>query len=327
MMRRRLAAGIGVVILIVIVIAIGAAVKSSKASALQEYNREVDKIGHVSQEHISKSFFSALEGATSKEQLDIENKVDELRTQAEGLSSRASALGVPGSMVEAQRNLLLALDLRSEALAKIARLVRTAAGDQAGNSNTQIAGDMEIFLASDVLWSQRIAPLIDEALKAGGEGAAKAQVSRFLPDLGWLDAETVLARISGKGSSAEEAVGAGTHGDQLLGVTVGETTLEEEPAVNSISGGANPTFTVSVQDSGENTETNVKVEVTVSNGGKKVTASHSIDTIEAGQTVNVDIPVTGVPLGVASKVFVKIDPVSGEENTENNEASYNAVFE
>lgn len=327
MMRRRVAAAIGVVILIVIVIAIAAAVKSSKASALQEYNREVGRIGRISQQHISKSFFSALEGATSKEQLDIENKVDELRTQAEGLAGRAAALSVPGSMAEAQRNLLLALDLRSEALEKVAGLVRAAAGNQGNSANTQIAGDMEIFLASDVLWSQRVAPLIDEALKAGGAGAVRAQVSRFLPDLGWLDAETVLARISGSGSSEEEAVGAGTHGDQLLGVTVGETTLEEEPALNHVSDGANPTFTVTVQDSGENTETNVKVGVTVSNGGKKVTASHSIDKIEAGQSVNVDIPVAGVPLGLASKVIVKVNPVPGEENLENNEASYQVVFE
>lgn len=327
MVRRRMAAGIGVVILIVIVIAIASAVKGSKASALQEYNREVGRIGRASQQQISKGFFSALSDATSKEQLDIANKVDGLRSEAETLATKAAALGVPSSAAEAQRNLLLALDLRSEALAKIASLVQSASGEQASKANSQIAGDMEIFLASDVIWSQRVAPLIDEALSAGGAGGTKAQVSRFLPDLGWLDAETVAERISGKASSTGGAVGAGTHGDQLLGVTVGETALEAEPTVNQITGGANPTFTVSVEDSGENTETNVKVSVTVVNGGRKVAASHTIDRIEAGKTLNVDIPVAGVPLGVTSKVVAKVAAVPGEENLENNEASYLATFE
>ena len=71
-------------------------------------------------------------------------------------------------MSGAQRDLLLALDFRTEGVAKVASLVRTALGGQAKQASTLIAGDMEIFLASDVIYSQRVAPLIQQTLTSNG---------------------------------------------------------------------------------------------------------------------------------------------------------------
>ena len=76
---------------------------------------------------------------------------------------------------------------------------------------------------------------------------------------------------------------------------MGTTTLEPEPTINHISGGGNPTFTVTVENDGEFTETNVKVDVTVTAGGKQYKASQVINKTEPGKKVNVEIPVTGDP--------------------------------
>ena len=48
----------------------------------------------------------------------------------------------------------------------------------------------------------------------------------------------------------------------------------------------------------------MKVDLTVTAGGKQIKASHVINKTEPGKTVNVEIPVPGVPLGVAAKVEV-----------------------
>ena len=53
-------------------------------------------------------------------------------------------------MSGAQRALLLALDLRVEGITKIAALLPAALGGQSKQAAPKIAGDMEIFLASDV---------------------------------------------------------------------------------------------------------------------------------------------------------------------------------
>ena len=39
-----------------------------------------------------------------------------------------------------------------------------------------------------------------------------------------------------------------------------------------------------------------------------------------------DIPVTGVALGAASRVDVNIEPVPGESDTENNKGTYLVIF-
>lgn len=327
MVRRRVAAGIAVVLVIVIIIAIAGAAKGGESSSLEEYRRQLHSIGQESEQGISKSFFAALEGATGREQIKTSTKLDSARQNAEKLAERAEGLSVPGSMAEAQRNVVLSLRLRSEGVAKIASLMESAASGKLESVSGQIAGDMQNLLASDVVWSQRVVPLADEALKAGGVGGAKVSGSRFLPDLGWLESSTAVSRIGGSGSTENGTLAAGTHGDALVGVSVGGAALEAQPAVNHISEGANPTFTVSVEDSGESTETGVKVTVTVLAGGKSTSASHTIDKIEAGKTLNVAIPVTGVETGVEAKVEAKVGKVPGEENLENNEATYLAIFE
>jgi hypothetical protein len=209
----------------------------------------------------------------------------------------------------------------------VAALVPTALGGQGKQAVAKIAGDMEIFLASDVLYSQRVAPLIQQSLDSGGVKGLTTAPSRSLPNIGWLEATTVEARITGKSTATQsKETTSGTHGSSLTGASVGANTLAPEPTLNHVSGGTNPTFTVNVENGGESAETNVKGNVVVTAGGKQFKASHTIEKIEPGKTVSVDIPVTGVPLGAAAKVEIEVEKVPGETNTENNKGTFLAVF-
>jgi hypothetical protein len=328
MVRRRIAAGVGVVLLIVIALVVNGCLKSGREAALKEYNSDAGQLVQESDQQVSRPLFETLAGASGKSPLDVSNEVNQLRLVAQGQATHAKGLSVPGEMEGAQRNLLLALDLRAEGLAKIAELVRTALGGQGKQASTYIAGAMEMFLASDVIWSQRVAPLIQQTLVAGGIHGASTAGTQFLPNLGWLEPSTVSARLSGQpvGSSQSSQITPGTHGSALIGVSVGSTALEPQPALNHLAGGANPAFTVKVEDSGSNPETDVKVEVTVSASGKQYKASRVIEKTEPGATVDVDIPVEGVPQGIATTVSVYILPVPGETNVENNKGSYLAIF-
>jgi hypothetical protein len=327
MVRRRIAAGVGVVLLIVIVLVVNGCLKRGKVQALENYNTSVNQIGQDSQTEVARPLFSALLGAAGKSALEVEGQVNPLRQKAEELAKQAAALSVPSDMTAAQRNLLLALDMREEGVAKVATSMREALGSQAQQASTNIAGAMEIFLASDVIYSQRVVPLIQETLASGGVTGQTTSASRFLPNLGWLEAKTVQARVAGQAStSSGGAVTPGTHGSALLGVSVGTNKLEPSPSINHVSGGTNPTFTVMVEDAGSNTETDVKVEVSVTAEDKTLTKSQVIDKTEPGSTYNVNIPVNGVALGPASRVTVYVEPVPGETNLENNKGTYLAIF-
>jgi hypothetical protein len=327
MVRRRVAAGAAIVVLIVIVLVINGLLKSEKQQSLKTYNREVSTLAQESDNQVSHPLFVALTASSSKSALDVEQQIDELRAEAQTLASRAKALSVPGEMVSAQRDLLLALDLRVEGMTKVAALVPTALGGQAKQAAAKIAGDMEIFLASDVIYSQRAAPLIQQTLAANGITGLTTSSTRFLPNVGWLEAATVLSRMTGQAAgSSSSGLAPGTHGSALIGVSVGSTELQPEPTLNHIAASANPTFTVIVEDSGENAETDVKVEVTVTAGGKQYKSSHVINSAQPGSKYNVEVTVNGVPQGVAAKVEANILPVPGEANVENNKGTYLAIF-
>jgi hypothetical protein len=330
MVRRRIAAGVGVVLLIVIVLLINGCLKSGKEEALKQYNREAGALVSESDEQVAHPLFAGLAGASGEPPLNVEQKINELRDVAQHQAEQAKRLSVPGEMGAAQHNFTLVLNLREEALGKIAPLVRQALGGQGKQASTLIAGAMQMFLASDVIYSQRVAPLIQQELAGDGIHDLSTASSQFLPNLGWLEPGTVEERLTGKSSSAAKSgqVAPGTHGSALKGVSVGSTTLEPESTgtVNHLNGGSKPVFTVMVEDSGSNSETDVKVEVTVTAGGKQFKASRTIPKTEPGVTTNVSVPVEGVPAGAAARVAVYVLPVPGETNLENNKGAYLAVF-
>jgi hypothetical protein len=330
MQRRLIAVGIGVVLLILIIVLVSGCLKGEKQTALKEYNRSAGQIAHESDETVTGPLFSALAGAGSKSALNVEVQIDQLRIQAQTLVSHTKGLSVPSEMAGAQANLLQTQEFRAEAVTKIAALVPTAlgGGGQSKEAVTKIAGDNEIFLASDVVYSQRVAPLIGQALSAAGVTGVSTATSHALPNLGWLDPNTVQSRITGQSATSPTApVQPGNHGSALKEVSVGTNKLEAEPTINHITGGSNPTFTAAVENSGEFEEHNVKVDVTVTAEGKQFKASHVIEKTEPGKSVNVDIPVAGVPIGVAAKIEVNVEGVPGENDLENNKGVFLAAFE
>lgn len=327
MVRRRVAAGVAVVLVILIVLLVGACKKSAEQQSLKDYNHNVSALASEFDETVAHPLFAALVGASAKSAVGVEVQVDQLRSQAQAIATRAKGLNVPGDMVPAQRDLLLALNLRVEALTKLAGALPSALGGQAPQASAKIAGDMEILLASDVIFSQRVVPLIQQTLAAHGIHELSTTTSRVVPNIGWLEPTVVLSRITGQNpAGSSTGIAPGTHGTALTSVSVGANSLEREPTLNHISGGGSPTFTVTVEDTGSNSETNVKSDVSVTAAGKQFKASHVINQIAPGAKVNVEIPVTGIPTGVAAKIEVNVEPVPGETETENNKATYLAIF-
>jgi hypothetical protein len=328
MVRRRWAAGVGVVLLIVIVLLINGCLKNEKQQSLKTYNREVSALARESDAQVSHPLFVALAGAAGKSALDVEQQVDELLTQAQSIAAHAKTLSVPGEMASAQRDLLLALDLRVEGMTKLAAVLPSALGGQAKQASAKIAGDMEMFLASDVIYSQRVAPLVQQTLASGGISGLTTTSTRFLPNVGWLEASTVAARIAGESASSSSSSQAlsGHHGSALIATSVGTTKLEPEPTINHIAGGGSPTLTVTVEDAGEFDETDVKVDVTVTAAGKQYKSSHLIDKTEPGKQSTVEIPITGLPVGQPAKIEVQVEPVPGETNHEGTKGVYLAIF-
>ena len=151
--------------LIIIVLGFKGCLDSRKERALKDYSRDASAIVTDSNDQVSKPFFELLQSGKSTGN-DLQVQVNQVRLTAEEDAKRARELSVPGEMTPAQQNLLLVLDLRAQALTRIAEKLTAAQGrgPQAEQATNEIAGQMQMFLASDVVYSQRAAPLIVQAL-------------------------------------------------------------------------------------------------------------------------------------------------------------------
>jgi hypothetical protein len=330
MVRRAVALAAGVLLLIVLALVVNSCLDSRRTNALKDYNSEIGAIVSESDSQVGKPFFTLLSQGGESPQ-DLQTAINGYRVTAEQQLDRAERLSVPDDMKGAHHSVLVALELRSDGLAAVAENVSTALGDRgeaADQAISQIAGQMQAFLSSDVLWQARVVPLIKKHLDDASVGGQRIAESRFLPDISWLQEGTVADRlgqqISG-GSSTDGAPAPGLHGNGLVSVAAGDITLQ--PGVANRIPATTDAFLVSFANQGENDEFEVKVRLEIKGGGKTITAERTVDEIRQGQTAEVALPLDETPpVGQAVTITVEVLPVPGEEKTDNNSQTYQAIF-
>ncbi len=333
LIRRAIAALVGLLLLILLVLLIDSCRDSARENALRDYTRDITDVGQQSTD-VARDLFTVL-GRENVTPVDQQTQINQLRVRADRLADRARGLDVPDAMRQAQLGALLSLDLRAGATGRVAERLPAARGDQEGaaeEATTQIAGQMQAFSASDVLWSQRVVPFVRQALDDAEIGGQRVAGSQSLPELGWLEPATVAQRIGGTagaaGTASDEDVAPGRHGHGLSGVTVGDVQLQPQPATNRVPLAAGLNFSVAFENQGDNDETGVRVRVTVRPPtGDPISATRTVDQTAAGATVTAPVRLAEEPpTGSSVTVEVEVLRVRGEENVENNSQEYLVLF-
>jgi hypothetical protein len=195
---------------------------------------------------------------------------------------------------------------------------------------TDIAGQMQVFLASDVIYETRVVPFIRAGLDKRQIGAQKIASSRFLPSQTWLNPTTIATQLDQQlttgGTTAGEPTGPGLHGTVLDSTTYNGTTLQPGTA-NRLTYEPGKDFVVKFTNGGENDEFQVKVTVRIKAGAQTTTLTTTVDKIAQGTSAEAQLPLDKTPpLDAASTVSVQITPVPGEKKTDNNKSDYQALF-
>src|SRR5215218_9507216 len=332
LVRQAVAIGFLVLFLIFLFVVVRSCANSRKENSLKDYNREVSSIVHESDTQVGQPFFQLLGQAGSESPQDLQTNISGYRVQQEALLKQARNLSVPDAMKGAQQSLLVALEFRRDGLAFIAGKIRAALGDEGEAANaaiSQIAGQMQEFLASDVLYKARVAPLIKQALDDEEIGGQRIATSQFLPGIEWLSEQTIAStldqQLTGGGRRSGQPA-PGLHGTGLESVSVGDTKLQPD-APNRVPASADTTFVVRFTNQGENDEFDVKVTLTVEGGDKPIKVSRTIDTVARGATAEASLALgQKPPTGAAVTVNVVVAKVPGEQKTDNNKASYDVLF-
>jgi hypothetical protein len=335
LMTRRIVAGaIGVLIIVLLAIVINSCRNSQKENSLKDYNREVSTIAQDSARQVGSQFFALLGQNSGQQPQDLQSAISSFRVQAEQQREQAAGLDVPGDMKGAQQNLLIALEMRRDGLDYIASRVRSALGDSgavADQAINQIAGQMQVFLASDVIYATRVVPFIRSALDRNEIGGQTVAPSRFMPNQSWLSPQTVAGALdqqlsSGGSGASGQPTGPGLHGTGLQSTAYGDTTLQPD-VTNRLTYTPGQDFVVSFTNQGDNDEFDIKVTVRIAAGSRQVSASTTVPKVAQGETAEAHVTLNQTPpIGSAAQIHVQVGAVPGEKKLDNNRSDYPALF-
>ena len=329
MVRRSIAAGAGLLVLILLVVGVRGCLDARKEQAFKDYVRDVGALVQESGQQ-SEGLFRLL-SSNDQGDVDVINSLNMLRQQSQALVDRARITDHPDEFGQAQRYLVETLELRRDGVAGVADALPAATAPQQDRrqGTRRIAVQMQLFLASDVVYRQRMVPSLRGPLAEKGLGEEAVRRSEFLPNVDWLQPDTVADRVGklgGAGRPGKAKAAPGLHGNGLGSVTLGGQAL-------SPGGSASVRLTddlkldAQITNQGENTETDVTVSVTIGKGDDAINFEEPLEEIAAGETKTVTIPIAErPPTGQNVPIAVAVEAVPGEEMTDNNKAEFSAIF-
>ncbi len=322
MLRRLLALGGALVVLILVVLGVKGCLDARARSALSDYASNVEQIVNETSQ-TSKAFFGKLEEPGNLSVTEFSDQVQTDRNAIDALLGRVEALGAPGEMSSAQKSLEIVYELRASAMDTIASKMKTALGEAGAQQATAaITRQMQKLLASDVTYEAVTRPEINGTLEDNGIEDHKVPKSTFVPDgTKWLDEAEVSKALGQVSGSTAGTVTEGTHGLGLVAVRIGESELVPE-TLNSVVVEGTPEIEVEVENQGESTENGITVVVTA-NGHE---TTEEISSLEVGVAETAVVPLTPAPKG-ETELEIEVEPVPGEEFTDNNKATYIVNFE
>ncbi|MFT4049219.1 MAG: CARDB domain-containing protein [Solirubrobacterales bacterium] len=328
MQRRAIAGGVIVLFLILVLLLAKGCQSSRQTNAIKEFVKQTNSIVTQSNQ-TSKDFFAMLNDPGDASATDIETSVNVQRSQASELVRQAADLKASGENLQAAKQYLVdTLEFRRDGLTAISKEIGQALGDQDPDAATEkIAANMQQFLTSDVIYSQRAYAYMNAAVKDKKIEGVELPASQFLPSLEWLDPAQVsdaFSRISG--SSSDETATPGTHGTGITGVTAQPSgTALTDGATADLNGASS--IEVDVQNQGENDETNVVVSYSITGSGSAIKQNKTIPSIKAGETTKVTLPLTKIPAsGATATMKVSVKKVAGEQNLDNNSQTFQVTF-
>jgi hypothetical protein len=299
---------------------------------LKDYVRDVRGIVDQSGSQSEEMFNTLSEPGRGVSDVDRENSLKGLRAQADQLVDRArDDIEAPDDLKAVHDYLIETLEFRRDGIGKVVDVLPTAlSGDEREQGAQRLADQMGFFLTSDVIFAARVRPNMDSVLREK-EIINEVQLpeSQFLPDREWLIPDQVSKLLKGGGGGggrSDEEASPGLHGTGLGTVSLGGQQLSEGGSAN-VRLGEDTSFSVQVNNQGENDESDVPVKITIGKGDEAIEIEENIDEIAKGQSETVEVPLSDQPpTGQSVPITVDVGAVPGEDKTENNKQSYSAIF-
>ena len=301
----------------------------ASTSKHDEYKHYMDKVATIarSSEDDGASVAGALTTPGVKVS-DLQGKLAGIAEQERQNVTAAQHLAPPGPLRDENQHLIEALQLRVSGAQGLAQTFGATATSKASGDAALLAEQADRMLASDVVWDDLfLAPATQELKKQGVSGVAPPE-SHFVANHDLITERSmslVLQRLRGASTGGTPT---GIHGTNIVDVKVlpGGQTLSAGTE-NTVTATTDLAFVVSVDDSGDSQEVGIKVTLTIQKPQGAIVKTQTIDLINPGQQKSVTFSNLGqVPFAQKTTVNVDVAPVPGEHNTDNNKATFPAIF-
>ena len=256
---------------------------------------------------------------------DLRGDVEGLRDQQEQILRQAQELSPPGPLIEQQQGLVSAMQFRVNGLDGIvAALQQVAQTSDAEESGTLLATQAQRLVASDVVYEDGFKASTQDVLRDQDVTDVPVPDSKFVqnPELGSPSHWTLAVERLTQGPQA-----GGLHGNGIEGVRVQPGGQQLSPTEdNTIEVSDELALQVRIQNSGDSQETQVLVTLVIQQD-PVIRKESTIESIDPGDTKTVTFRNFGsLSFSTQTTLRVNVDPVPGEENTNNNTAQYPVIF-
>ena len=298
-----------------------------KQSRYEDYTTDVAEVATQSQQ-IGRDLDNLLNEA-ELEQQDLQAELTGLAERQQQGLTQARDLDPPGPLRSHQQQMIESLLLRESGLRGLADgFARTAEFQNARRAGDVLAEHARRLTASDVVWDDLFkVPAALELERQDVRGVAVPD-SNFLEDPQTATRQR-MAFVWRRLNSATTQPPAGTlRGNGIVSLTALPQTVElSRDELNQIQSSTELRFRVVVENSGDAEEVQVPVTLTIQKTPTPITKRRVIERISPGQTRTLVFTDIGeVDFGEETVLQVDVEPVEGEENTENNSYEYPVIF-
>jgi hypothetical protein len=315
-----------IAIVVLLVYAVQGCQSSSKHAKYANYMTKVAQIASHSQ-GVGRQLATLLLTPGTKT-VDLERKLAGLaRDEAQDVDA-ARAIDPPGRLRDEHAHLIDALQYRYSGIVGIAdSLAQALKTKSATGAGTLLEVPAERLIASDVVWDDSFKDPAKQVLQSQGVGDVRVPESHFVENPDFYTASSlssILGRL--KGGNVTVKTG-GLHGTSLISVKAMPQGTQLSPTTQTpVVATSNLSFVATVQDSGNSSELNIQVVLTIQQT-PVINKTVILPFINPGEQRQVTFRNLGAPqFTTPVKITVDIHAVPGETNTSNNSATYPVIF-
>jgi hypothetical protein len=329
MVRRVVAGAVLLVVVIVLALGIHSCEVSQRNTALRNYATGVASL--VADSHqTGQSLFGDL--AKGGSPVTLQSSITNLAGDASSQLSRLKGLSVPDEMKTAQGHMVLAFQMRHDAITGIAGQVETALSKSGADAVNAIAGDMATLYASDVLYKNYAGKEIASALHGVGitpnslNGPPISDL-QFVPNLQWLTPTFVAGKLGASVTTSSGASGTPCNssacGDAMTSVSVSGQTLTPGGTA-TLPANPPPTFDCTFSNTGQQALSNTVVRVSVK--GTNVSGTETVAQTQPGGSYTVHVALNSAPPTGTHTVTATVEPHPSETPVVHNTQTFTITF-